>query len=57
MKIKIVINETKAGAQVVERIAEISQEGDLAREVSIAVEDARKHGLEPFGWSLHVDKA
>lgn len=57
MKIKILINEIETGAQVVERIAEISQEGNLAREVSIAVEDARKQGLEPFGWSLHADKA
>lgn len=57
MKIKILITETKTGVQVVERIAEISHEGDLAREVSVAVEDARKQGLEPFGWSLHVDKA
>nr|WP_295941671.1 hypothetical protein [uncultured Acidovorax sp.] len=57
MKIKILINEIKTGAQIVERIAEIPQEGDLAREVSIAVEDVRKQGLEPFGRSLHVDKA
>lgn len=57
MKIKIQINETKTGVLRVERIAEISLEGDLAREVSTAIEDARKQGLEPFGWSLHVDKA
>ena len=46
MKIKILIHEKKTGDQVVERIAEISQEGDLAHEVSIAVENARKRGLD-----------
>ena len=56
MKIKILINETKTSVQVVERIDEISQECALAHEVSVAVEDVRKQGLERFGRSLHVDK-
>jgi hypothetical protein len=55
MKIKIIITD-KIGAKVIERLAEISQPADLAQEVSVAVEDARKRGLEHFGWSLHVDK-
>jgi len=57
MKVKILIDETKTGAQVAERIAEILQHGELVREVSVAVEDARKQVLDPFRWSLHVYKA
>jgi len=57
MKIRIFIKDAKTDTQLIEEIAEISEKGDLAREVSIAVEDARKLGLQPFGWSLHVEDA
>lgn len=56
MKIKIQVNDGKTGALIVERIAEIAIEGDLAREVALAVDEARKKGMEPYGWRLYVDK-
>ena len=57
MKVKIEINDVKTGSLIVERIADIAKEGDVAQEVSIAVNEARKKGMEPFGWMLRVDKA
>lgn len=56
MKIKIQVNNENTGALIVERIAEITLEGDLEREVALAVDEARKKGMEPYGWRLHVDK-
>lgn len=56
MKIKIQVNNDKTGALIVERIAEITLEGDLEREVALAVDEARSTGMEPYGWRLHVVK-
>lgn len=56
MNIKIHVNDEKTGVLIVERIAEIALEGDLAREVAHAVDEASKKSMEPYGWRLHVDK-
>lgn len=56
MKIRIQINDVKTGAVLVERFVEIAREGDLERDVAVVINDARKKGLESFGWHSQVDK-
>lgn len=56
MKITIQVNNDKTSALIVERIAEITLEGNLEREVALAVDEARKKGMEPYGWRLDVYK-
>lgn len=56
MKIKIQIRDVKTGALIIEHLSEIVREGDLEREVALAVNNVRKKGIEPFGWCLQVDK-
>lgn len=43
--------------QIVVREDDVTEDGDLTRIVSDAIFEARKQGLQPWGWSLTVDKA
>lgn len=57
MKIKISVIESKSKRVVVEHVAEVAVDGDLTQAVSVAITEAKKNGIEPFGWSINVDKA
>lgn len=56
MKIILKISDVKTGVLIIEHLVAITREGDLEREVSAIINDARKKGLEPFGWLLQVDQ-
>ena len=57
MKIRVVISTESTSKQIVTFEDYVREDGDLTRIVSQAIVEARKQNLQPWGWSLSVEKA
>ena len=56
MQVRVVVKTEPEKRQIVSVEGDVTQDGDLSRLVSQAIGEARELGMQPWGWSLSVDK-
>ena len=56
MQVRVVVMTEPEKRQIVAVEGDVAQDGDVSRLVSQAIDEARKQGMQPWGWSLSVDK-
>ena len=57
MQARVVVMTEPEKRQIVAVEGDVAQDGDVSRLVSQAIDEALKQGLQPWGWTLSVDKA
>ena len=57
MKIRVVVTAEPEKRKIATAEGDVAEDGDLTCIVSEAIAEARKQGLQSWGWSLSVEKA